>query len=775
MAQSDAATLALLQRICLFRLGVDVGTLAAIFTSKNKVHISGPSLACLDEAQLRSKMDLLAEMRLIERQEKQAESTAAQTGAASCSARRARDHALYTVHPAVRDGFLRKLDAETARLGHEAVRSGLEASLGAQRRDNPSSPAMLDLLEEIIFHTLAAGHVQEAWNIFWNRTGHYGNIGRCLGEPERGRRLCGYFLTANRESNLTGIVQQSYLFNNAGLFCRDLGLLAEAREFYEKSVTLRRRSGQAMALGLRNMAHINLLIGRLPAALEHADAALQEARSQSDKTLALALMSQATFLMGDTAFATSEFSGKNADGWPTDASGRPMFYPALWKAWATYRIGRRDQARESLRGLLAATRRHGHALDEMRISLFLAETLIQEGDVSGARGLLDSVDRWALNGGEKELLCWSALIRSRIELANVRRSSPPDPDAECKGLGNALAAADDGLRVAHECGYGIHHIHLRLVRAQIALHEGRASDAERDARVALEEGVHRPPETGLPELLAATNPECQYAWGIAEAGHVLAESLLLQTAQKLGLSDLAPRRIQQLPSETLAVIEQARQHLDQALELWQKLRDPASGADVNSAGERTKLMRQQLSGGILSEYPLEPTRLGTHAKAGKVPRADRGAPAMSQGHVFLSYCRENKTEVSRLRDNLIEAGEQVWWDQDILPGQDWKHEIRKAMRAAYAVVLCLSRETSSRITTGIYPEVLDAIGAYREYAPGSIFLIPVRISECEMPPIEIDATRTLDRLQYVDLFPESRRAFGLEQLIKALKTTPRHP
>ena len=73
-------------------------------------------------------------------------------------------------------------------------------------------------------------------------------------------------------------------------------------------------------------------------------------------------------------------------------------------------------------------------------------------------------------------------------------------------------------------------------------------------------------------------------------------------------------------------------------------------------------------------------------------------------HLFLSYCHDNREEVAKLRTDLIERGETVWWDQDILAGQDWKQEIRRAMRDSYAVVLCLSAETQSRDATGIYPE-----------------------------------------------------------------------
>ncbi|MEM6252834.1 MAG: toll/interleukin-1 receptor domain-containing protein [Cyanobacteria bacterium P01_D01_bin.156] len=148
---------------------------------------------------------------------------------------------------------------------------------------------------------------------------------------------------------------------------------------------------------------------------------------------------------------------------------------------------------------------------------------------------------------------------------------------------------------------------------------------------------------------------------------------------------------------------------------------------------------------------------------------------MAKKHVFLSYCRDNADEVGRLHGELTAAGESVWWDQDILPGQDWKLEIRKAMRDAYAVLLCLSKETSARTTSGIYPEALDAINMLRDYPPGDIFLIPVRLSECEIPMIEIDGIRTLDRLQFVDLFPDDRRDVVFQKLIRALRVASHHP
>jgi hypothetical protein len=172
------------------------------------------------------------------------------------------------------------------------------------------------------------------------------------------------------------------------------------------------------------------------------------------------------------------------------------------------------------------------------------------------------------------------------------------------------------------------------------------------------------------------------------------------------------------------------------------------------------------------------TGRGSERRGGEVHLAGsltREKEHMAAKHVFLSYCRDNIEAVAQIRDDLILAGERVWWDQDIVGGQDWKLEIRKAMREAYAIVVLFSNELAQRVRSGVYPEVLDAITAYRQQAPGNVFLIPVRLSDTEMPDIAIDDTRTLSNLQGIDLFPTDRREHGLQRLLAALRSTPGHP
>ena len=85
------AALALLERVCLFRLGVDAATLAAIFTGEGKEAISGKELASVTESEIERKLKQLAVWRLVEVSER--------AGVTN-----------YLVHTAVRDGLLRQLD-----------------------------------------------------------------------------------------------------------------------------------------------------------------------------------------------------------------------------------------------------------------------------------------------------------------------------------------------------------------------------------------------------------------------------------------------------------------------------------------------------------------------------------------------------------------------------------------------------------------------------------------------------------------------------------------
>ncbi len=141
---------------------------------------------------------------------------------------------------------------------------------------------------------------------------------------------------------------------------------------------------------------------------------------------------------------------------------------------------------------------------------------------------------------------------------------------------------------------------------------------------------------------------------------------------------------------------------------------------------------------------------------------------MLNSHVFISYCHENEVQVQHLREELKAAGIATWWDKNISPGYNWELEINQAIERSYAFLLCLSKEMSNRNSCGVYPELFDAISKYKKNKPGQPFIFPIRLSECEIPPIKIYENCMLDKLQHIDLFQPSTRRVELNRLITEL-------
>lgn len=126
--------------------------------------------------------------------------------------------------------------------------------------------------------------------------------------------------------------------------------------------------------------------------------------------------------------------------------------------------------------------------------------------------------------------------------------------------------------------------------------------------------------------------------------------------------------------------------------------------------------------------------------------------------VFLCHGMEDKPDVRRLYYRLLDSGVKPWLDEEnLLPGQTWEYEIKKAVRASDIVIVCLSRISASK-TGFVQKEIKYALDVADEKPEGSIFLIPARFEECLLPD-------RLSRIQSVDLFQEN----GFERLLKSLQ------
>ncbi|MDM8522069.1 toll/interleukin-1 receptor domain-containing protein [Desulfococcaceae bacterium HSG8] len=128
--------------------------------------------------------------------------------------------------------------------------------------------------------------------------------------------------------------------------------------------------------------------------------------------------------------------------------------------------------------------------------------------------------------------------------------------------------------------------------------------------------------------------------------------------------------------------------------------------------------------------------------------------------IFISYDREDIGTARKLYDDLKDAGLDVWLDdEDLIPGQNWKKAITKAIRESRFFIALIS--TKSVVKKGfVQTELKKALDVFDQFPDDDIFLIPARIDNCDIP-------ERLADLHCADLFPEYERGFG--KLLKAFQ------
>ena len=131
--------------------------------------------------------------------------------------------------------------------------------------------------------------------------------------------------------------------------------------------------------------------------------------------------------------------------------------------------------------------------------------------------------------------------------------------------------------------------------------------------------------------------------------------------------------------------------------------------------------------------------------------------------VFLCHASQDKAIVRELYERLTnEDWVDPWLDEEkLLPGQDWDMEIEKAVEAADVVIVCASSRSVTK-EGYIQRELKFALDIALEKPEGTIFIIPLRLDDCDMP-------RRLRSWQYVDYFPSEKRKVSIQRLLQSLK------
>lgn len=125
---------------------------------------------------------------------------------------------------------------------------------------------------------------------------------------------------------------------------------------------------------------------------------------------------------------------------------------------------------------------------------------------------------------------------------------------------------------------------------------------------------------------------------------------------------------------------------------------------------------------------------------------------------FISYASEDRPRATQLYKRLRAAGYKPWMDsEDIVGGEDWSRSIERAISQAEFFLVCLSAHSVEK-RGYLQREILGALDKWREKLPDDIYLLPVRLEECQRP-------ERLSRFQTIDLFQDD----GWNRLFEALQ------
>jgi hypothetical protein len=123
--------------------------------------------------------------------------------------------------------------------------------------------------------------------------------------------------------------------------------------------------------------------------------------------------------------------------------------------------------------------------------------------------------------------------------------------------------------------------------------------------------------------------------------------------------------------------------------------------------------------------------------------------AASDVQIFLNYASEDERHVKTLYQKLHKKGFKPWMDKlNILPGEDWELSIDKAIQYSDFFLACVSK-TSIQKRGYVQLELKQALKSWQKKFADDIYLIPVRLDDCELPEI-------LRKFQWVDFFDKRR-------------------
>lgn len=522
--------LALLQRLCLYRFGAKPDTLFSTFARNESASVAGP-LHLIERADFNLSLSRLREHHLISPEGDGTYTThpavrdffyslltdtadlhtAAGRGmldihldnALAYLRGRAHEYEIYS-QPEVpiedRQAFCEELqqflDKKRSIIGPQiyAVFSKFLAAFSAGKRPSyprlpnrsisllnrpgkgyPQDKPTLDLLEELIHHTLQAGHPEDALRIYDERLGGRDHLAKSLGEYARGNRITAAFPALSTKWSSTQLDRAWYL-RGLGELDHSIRLFQQARPLWAGTTMVLRGLLPDTLRDTRVWPHsrhaASILSGRQPPVFKKPELGWGEA-----------------LVDGEVALLYNELTA--AESLATE--GLKYF---------------KDR----------------NSPEATRCRLVLADVYRRRSDLSKASHYLDEAEAWITRSGSVEHLI--LLLTTRMRLAHSQQNFTV-----------ADHAYTEAVHLAARCGFTLYHIDLLNLHAASLL-DRTPADPTQAATLAtaalnglLADSESPASKTDLPFdsllTLGALHPRCQYAWGQAAAYLILGRCMIL--------------------------------------------------------------------------------------------------------------------------------------------------------------------------------------------------------------------------------------------------------
>lgn len=101
--------------------------------------------------------------------------------------------------------------------------------------------------------------------------------------------------------------------------------------------------------------------------------------------------------------------------------------------------------------------------------------------------------------------------------------------------------------------------------------------------------------------------------------------------------------------------------------------------------------------------------------------------------IFLCHASQDKLVTREVARCLRQAGAEPWLDEEqLLPGQEWEPQIKRALRLADVIVVCVSQTSVAKVGF-VQKELRFALDIANEQPPGTIFVIPLMLDDSPLP------------------------------------------